>query len=136
MLLKSNRNREDESSELEEYKARAKTENEKHIGFRFARLLFAGKISCSMDGNGHSFYRRLPSIYYRMCYCKIQSLKTYKVKILFQFGDSVLYSVCVCNRELINSKMQNGSDLPTNFETQAILFSFKRDVFEFEQIYK
>lgn len=37
---------------------------------------------------------------------------TYNVKILFQFGISVLYSVCVCSRELISSSTQNGSDLP------------------------
>lgn len=37
---------------------------------------------------------------------------TLNVKILFQLGISVLYSVCVCSRELTNSSTQNGSDLP------------------------
>ena len=37
---------------------------------------------------------------------------TDKVKILFQLGLSVLYSVCVCSRELSNWRTQNGSDLP------------------------
>lgn len=37
---------------------------------------------------------------------------TYNVNILFQLGINVLYSVCVCNRELTNSSTQNGSDLP------------------------
>lgn len=36
----------------------------------------------------------------------------YKVNILFQFGVNVLYSVCVCNRALTNSRTQNGSDFP------------------------
>lgn len=37
---------------------------------------------------------------------------THNVKILFQFGANVLYSVCVWRRELISSSTQNGSDLP------------------------
>lgn len=37
---------------------------------------------------------------------------TYNVKILFQFGVSVLYSVWVCKRALSNSKTQKGSDFP------------------------
>lgn len=37
---------------------------------------------------------------------------TYNVKILFQFGVSVLYSVWVWSLELISSSTQNGSDLP------------------------
>lgn len=37
---------------------------------------------------------------------------TYNVNILFQFGVNVLYSVCVCNLLLTNSRTQNGSDFP------------------------
>lgn len=43
---------------------------------------------------------------------KSHTAHTHNVKILFQFGISVLYSVCVCSRELTNSSTQNGSDLP------------------------
>lgn len=38
--------------------------------------------------------------------------ETYKVKILFQLGVNVLYSVWVCNLALISSSTTNGSDLP------------------------
>lgn len=41
-----------------------------------------------------------------------RNARTHNVKILFQFGANVLYSVCVWRRELISSNTQNGSDLP------------------------